>query len=269
MAMRAAGETSYREVRPPAGLGGDLVCSWVGSIGPEGPPAIDRVLPDGCVDVVWNGERLFVAGPDETAVPLERRPGSAIVGVRLKPARAPALLCTAASELTGLRVDLGEFWGCAAGEIAARLEEAASAEAARRLLESRIAVRVAEAGAADAAIAALVSALAADARPIAGLAQKLGLSRRHLQRRSLVALGYGPKTFARIMRFQRFLALGRRSPEAQLAALAREAGYADQAHLGRECRRLAGLTPRELLVWQRRVPFVQDDRALPALSSSR
>jgi AraC-like DNA-binding protein len=267
--MRAAGETSYREVRPPARLGQLLVCSWVGSIGPEGPPTIDRVLPDGCVDVVWNSERLFVAGPDETAVPLERQPGSTIVGVRLKPGRAPALLRTAASELTGLRVDLSEFWGGEAGEIAARLEEAASAEAARRLLERRVAVRVAEAGASDGAIAALVRALAADARPgVAGLAHQIGFSRRQLQRRSLVALGYGPKTFARIMRFQRFVGLGRRYPDAQLAVLARAAGYADQAHLSRECRRLAGLTPRELLLWQRHVPFVQDERAVPALPSS-
>lgn len=267
--MRAASETSYREVRPPARLGRDLVCSWVGGIGPEGPPTIDRVLPDGCVDVVWNGERLFVAGPDKTAVPLERRPGSTIVGVRLKPGRAPGLLRTAASELTGLRVDLIEFWGREADEIAVRLEETASAEAARRLLEWRVAVRVAEAGAADAAIAALVSKLAVKARPgVADLAHRLGLSRRQLQRRSLVALGYGPKTFARIMRFQRFVGLGRRYPEAELATLARAAGYADQAHLGRECRELAGLTPRELLLWQRHVPFVQDERAVPALSSS-
>jgi hypothetical protein len=225
MAMRAASETLYREVRPPARLSDDLVCSWVGSVGPDGPPTIDRVLPDGCVDVVWNGERLFVAGPDETAVALERQPGSTIVGVRLMPGRAPALLRTAANELTGLRVDLTELWGCEAGEIAARLEETSSAEAARRLLEWRVAVRVAQARAADAAIAALVWALAADARTgIVGLAHELGLSRRQLQRRSLVELGYGPKTFARIMRFQRFVGLGRHYPEAQLVALARSAG---------------------------------------------
>jgi len=73
MAMRAAGATSYREFGPPPGLADDLLCSWIGNVGPEGPPSIDRVLPDGCVDVVWNGERLFVTGPDETAVPTAGR----------------------------------------------------------------------------------------------------------------------------------------------------------------------------------------------------
>ena len=267
--MGGAHETSYREFRPPARLDQHLVCSWIGSVGPEGPPAIDCVLPDGCMDIVWNGERLYAAGPDKTALPLARKPGSTIIGVRMKPGRAPAALQVAASDLIGLRVDLDEFWASEAREIKARLDHAASAEAARRLLEWRVGVRLTEACAPDAEIAGLVRALVAHPRSgIAGLGRQLGLSRRQLHRRSLVALGYGPKTFAGIMRFQRFLWLGRRQRDAQPVLLARAAGYADQAHLARECRRLAGLTQRELLLWQRNVSFVQDEAARRTVSSS-
>jgi len=73
----------------------------------------------------------------------------------------------------------------------------------------------------------------------------LALSERQLRRRFLDAVGYGPKTLARILRFQRFLALAK--PGENLAALAYEAGYADQAHLTRECRRLGARTPAELV----------------------
>jgi AraC-like DNA-binding protein len=40
------------------------------------------------------------------------------------------------------------------------------------------------------------------------------------------------------------------APDANIAAAAAHAGYAEQPHLTREARRLAGLTPRQLLGWQ-------------------
>jgi methylphosphotriester-DNA--protein-cysteine methyltransferase len=71
----------------------------------------------------------------------------------------------------------------------------------------------------------------------------IGIGDRQLRRRFLDAVGYGPKTLERILRFQRFLML----EGDDLARLALEAGYADQAHLTRECTRLAGLPPAALL----------------------
>ncbi len=102
---------------------------------------------------------------------------------------------------------------------------------------------------------------AADARPapapsgrgrdrwgvVAELAWRAGLSERQLHRRCLAAFGYGPKTLDRVLRLQRFLALGRADPGAGLARLAADAGYADQAHLGHDCRALAGATPGVLI----------------------
>ncbi|WP_244211094.1 helix-turn-helix domain-containing protein [Amycolatopsis kentuckyensis] len=68
------------------------------------------------------------------------------------------------------------------------------------------------------------------------------MSERRLRRRFVQAVGYGPATYLRVSRFQRAVAL---APHVcGLAALAAAAGYADQAHLSRECRALTGLTPR-------------------------
>jgi AraC-like DNA-binding protein len=83
---------------------------------------------------------------------------------------------------------------------------------------------------------------------VADVADRVHLSERQLQRRFAERVGYGPKTFQRIERFQRAVAqLGREGVE--LARAAALAGYADQAHLTRESRRLAGLSPRELVSW--------------------
>ena len=66
------------------------------------------------------------------------------------------------------------------------------------------------------------------------------------RRRFLAAVGYGPKMLERVLRLRRFLAGGLGGSDG-LARAAVEAGYADQAHLSRECRALTGLTPGELL----------------------
>ena len=83
--------------------------------------------------------------------------------------------------------------------------------------------------------------------PVSGVAARLFVSERQLQRRFGEAIGYGPKTLQRILRFQRAIAGLRGS--FGLAGAAVLAGYADQAHFSRESRRLAGLSPRALALW--------------------
>ena len=83
-------------------------------------------------------------------------------------------------------------------------------------------------------------------RRIAALANDLGVTPRSLHRRCTTAVGYGPKTLERILRFRRAQLIARRAPALSLAELAMAAGYSDQAHLTRECRRLAGRTPAKL-----------------------
>ncbi len=95
------------------------------------------------------------------------------------------------------------------------------------------------------------------------VAAEIGLSMRQLRRRCHAVVGYGPKTLQRVLRFRRFVArIDAGPPNGQagvdpghdLAALAAQAGYADQAHLTRECRALAGLTPAALARQRGRPP---------------
>jgi len=85
--------------------------------------------------------------------------------------------------------------------------------------------------------------------PVADLLPAAGkrLSVRQLRRRCHAAAGYGPKTLQRVLRFQRFVRmLDAAAPPPDLASAAALAGYADQAHLTRECAALSGLTPAAL-----------------------
>ena len=82
-------------------------------------------------------------------------------------------------------------------------------------------------------------------QPVDAIAAVCGLSARHLQRRVRAAFGYGPKTLTRILRMQRAVVLARRgTPFAEVSATA---GYADQAHLARDVKALAGVPLGRLL----------------------
>ncbi|MGW7574292.1 helix-turn-helix domain-containing protein [Streptomyces sp. NPDC054765] len=223
---------------------------WTRTTPPSGRP----VLPDGCTDLIWSEDRLLVAGPDtgpylpEGGVP-GALPwgGTRIVGLRLAPGQGPAVFGVPAHELRNQRVPLADLWP--AGRVRALAGRLAAAGAASggggvgRVLAETAAGRLQDA-AAGGRTAAVAAALARG-RPVAEVARAVALSERGLHRLSLDAFGYGPKTLARVLRFVRALGMARSGmPYAQVAVCA---GYADQSHLAREVKSLAGVPMGVLL----------------------
>lgn len=92
---------------------------------------------------------------------------------------------------------------------------------------------------------------------VGDVASQIGWSRRHLVNRFTAEFGVGPKDSARIARFDRSHQVLRRLDIPPLADVAAQCGYYDQAHMAREWRDLAGLSPSR---WRRneQFPFVQD-----------
>lgn len=244
---RESGTVSYRELAPAPELGDYLHCGWV--IEPDGSRS-EAILPDGCIDIVWRaGRGVIVAGPDTRPVPVVRRPGSSAVGIRFRPGTAPAMLGVPADALRDLRLPLAELWGDDAKRLEDRLEGAGSAPDRLELLEDGLRRRLVDAERPDGLVAAAVTRLRGrEPLPVRDLADALAVSERQLRRRFHAAVGYGPKTLARILRFHRMLALARqRASRGDLARLALDAGYADQAHMTAECTRLAGVPPARLI----------------------
>jgi AraC-like DNA-binding protein len=199
------------------------------------------VLPDGCMDLLWSEGRLLVAGADTRAYD-PSGPPAPWVGVRFFPGTAPTYLGVPAHELRDRRVDLAELWPAAVvRRLRDRLDAAGDPAAA---LEAVALGRAAETGPPDSLAARIVACLEAG-RPVGATADALGLGARQLHRRSLAAFGYGPKTLARVLRLQRALALARAG--VRFAETAARAGFADQAHLARDVRELAGMPLGDLL----------------------
>jgi AraC-like DNA-binding protein len=78
------------------------------------------------------------------------------------------------------------------------------------------------------------------------VAARCRVSTRHLHRLMRVWVGYGPKCYANIVRFQATLHEMEHTPGPTAAVLASENGYFDQAHLTLEVARFAGATPGRL-----------------------
>jgi AraC-like DNA-binding protein len=228
--------SGYRETAVHPALAPRIVCTWTDT-------RVERslVLPDACIDIVWDGTSLEVVGP--STGPIQVPAVAAYVGIRFRPGAASGFLGVPATELRDRSVDLAELWGGPAVELADRLAAVDPAEAGRTL-EQLLLRQVDAAPPADSLVQHLMRDLSRG-RPLHACARELGVNERTLHRRCSAALGYGPKMLERILRFRRALTIAQAEPAA-LADTAFAAGYADQAHLSREFRRLAGATPTEL-----------------------
>ena len=232
----------YREFRAPPALRSSVACLWVR----RGDGGSVRVFPDACTDIVWRrGSGAVVAGPDTRAWLSHTEPAEAIVGVRLLPGAGGAALGWPLGELRDQRVALADLGLAQADSLDGTLDP-------NRALDhiADMAFRLAAAGAPDRAVQAAVLRLRDPTQRVEWLAEELGLSERQLRRRFQAAVGYGPKTLQRILRLRRFrvrAGAGAGHAPLSLAEAAFDAGYADQAHLARECRALTELSAGELI----------------------
>jgi AraC-like DNA-binding protein len=230
----------YREFASAVAFRAELHCLWV-SVAPPGGAEPVPVLPDGCTDLIWqSGIGAFVAGPDTGPTPSARPPGAVFVGARFRPGAGGAALGVPLSELLDQRVDAADLPAVPAGRLPGSLTPA---DAMRRV--AGIASRLVAERPPDRLVLEAVRLLGRPGAQAELVAAQLGISERQLRRRCQAAVGYGPQMLARILRFRRFLSRID-AGAVDLARLAAEAGYADQAHLTRESTRLAGLTPAAL-----------------------
>lgn len=244
--------SDYREFRPPSALGEHLLCFWTQTIGSRVEFA-QRVLPDCCVDIILMNEIPMIVGPWTESFVAHLGPGTNIIGARCQPGLVPSVIGIPASELLNRSVPLCDVWGRAETARFARIADEPCLSARVSAMESVLQDRVANAGPVDTTTSAAIRWLAGHPHGrIEQLGQWLGLSSRQLQRRFTMAVGYGPKLFQSVLRFQRLLDLAAHSGVRwNLAQFAADADYSDQAHMTREVQRFSGNPPSTALQFPR------------------
>ena len=244
---------SYREVRPqePA-LRAFVERLWTAAR-PAG--AASRVLPDGCVDLVFehdgSGWSAELVGAATRAHVLAPAAATRWCGVRFRPGGAAPLLSLPLGEVRDRAVPLRDVLP------GAERLTAAIAGGGQRAFERLLLGAIRRDPDPGVQAAAQAIRRARGQVSIAHLADELGWTRQHLARRFRREVGVSPKAFARVARVQAVVERVRAGGEPDWAGLALDAGYCDQAHLAGEFKRLVGLTPTQFARAEQ-VPFLQD-----------
>jgi AraC-like DNA-binding protein len=258
--------STYREHQAAPAVARAVVCTWQGL---PGWHRRMRLLPDGCLDLVWDGRHARFARPADRQV---RRPvgdTALVIGIRIRPGWAAVVTGTPVRHLPET-ADLADVWdSTAARQVAAALAAGDSAAACRAVLTDAVATRLASSGGPDPRVLAAVSVLGNPHANVGTAARYAGLSSRQLRRLFDEHIGLPPKILHSILRFQRlraWLAASGPSPGTLVRAAA-DCGYFDQAHLCRDCARLGGLTPANFLAASSSPARI--DSTVPVASSAR
>ena len=202
---------------------------------------------------------MQVSGPQTGPVVDVLAPGSKVIGVRFEASVGAVVGAQLPSELVDRSVTGDQMWGGAAIRLAERLAASPDPWSAAADLEQWLSDAVDLEQSWDPMIEEFVSMCrSGDARSVTAARKRLDVSERHLRRRCNASTGSSPGELLRVMRFQRFVASSQRRLAGGLpvdgpglASIAMACGFADQAHLTRECRRLSGLTPSAFLAASR------------------
>lgn len=229
------------------------------------PHARERLLPSGCFDLIiplhadhllrfadaadTAGQRLhggLLQGASERWFLRDTSRASQVVGVHFRPGGAAALLGIAAGDFASRAIALDELWGSAVWRLREQLLEAATPAARLARLEQHLLRRLVQRRAPDPVVAFALHAFAG--QPALATVERVrvatGWSRQRFITRFAGEVGLAPKRYCRVLRFGAVIDALARDRSARLAQVALAYGYFDQAHLGNEFRRIAGITPR-------------------------
>jgi AraC-like DNA-binding protein len=253
----------YREITPAPALRPYVRCYWtLAAAGTSGARA-QRVLPDGCVEIVFNlGDpflrhdaegrteqqpRLLLVGPTTRHMSIAPTGAIRLVGIRFTPGGALPFMSVAPRDVRDVAPSLDDVARPFDAELVERLAQAVpGAEPA--LLDEALGRRLSRARrVTDRRVQLAVRATFGADRPLRvdTLESLTGLGTRQIERAFRGDVGFGPKTLCRLVRFQRVVRAIEQRNRPAWAALAAEFGFADQSHLARDFRELAGTTLTE------------------------
>lgn len=258
------GVLQYLEVSPHPRLAPVIKSYWtLRGVGPPG--GVERVVPDGSAELVLHlGEsfhridgargrerqsRTLFVGQMTEHVLLE--PGEAVdvIGVRFQPGGAGAFVRDPMPELADEIQDFAEVESLTDSSLLERVGELDHTGDRLAALERELLDRIDPTVGVDPVVAHVADRLAESGGngSLDVLAAECGIGARQLQRRFRAGVGIGPKLFARITRVQRAISMLDGRVQGRFAELAACCGYFDQAHLIRDFKQLAGITPGRFL----------------------
>ncbi|MEQ1606536.1 MAG: helix-turn-helix domain-containing protein [Pyrinomonadaceae bacterium] len=246
---------------PPSPRFADLVkCFWSLEYTHSGAGSPEPVIPDGCVEIIFNLADRFrryhtngdveiqaaslIAGQMNSSVLIGPTGKVRLFGIRFRPSGAFPFFRFGMNELANRIEPLDSVWGRDVAAVEERLLMADGFNEQTSVAEAFLAERIID-GSPDRWLPHAVNLIASGngMRPVNVVARELGISERGLERRFRQSVGVSPKMFSRIVRFQRVLKSLESTPEPDILNTALSFGYYDQSHLINDFRQFSGDSP--------------------------
>lgn len=246
---------NYREFQPHILLAPYIETYWTVS-GFKQEKEYHRILPDGCVDIIFsfvepsNQHDLNSLVPNIIGTMTTYSEGSYfneidLLGIRFKPAGFTAFTRTPIHEFTDRRIDLTSTDSLFDKEFYCRLPEMKTVEERINHIENYLIKRIRNIFDPEPQIIYAVDLIrqTGGKLPLTEVAAAGCLSLRHFERKFKSAIGVSPKTFSKITKFRHTLSYLKRNNNAGLLSVAVDCGYYDQAHLIKDFKSLSGNLP--------------------------
>ena len=254
----------YLERTPEAPLAKSIRLLWYA----QAPGVLgqrERVLPSGCVQIILNLARDFLLDCPETQAARPVAPAlvlgarsvyeiidtsdmAELIGIWFHPGAFAPFVMDAADLFSNRSVALDDVWGTSAIGLRDRLRELATPGSRLRLLEAWLRERFAARLLTQAAVRpGLVEfALAQfnqtpEVATVRQVARSAGLSERRFSQLFREQVGFPPKVWTRIRRFQRAVNQLHAGTDMRWAELALDCGFYDQSHFANEFRAFSGI----------------------------
>ncbi len=263
----------YMERKPAAPLSQNIRMLWY-TCAPDVPHRRERILPNGHIQVILNLARDFIldcpenekvrpmspyliVGARSVYEVVDSSDMADLIGIVFEPGGFPAFAGDAADAFTNRNIALDDVWGGHAKTLRDRLREAPTPEAkliclehflldrwmgrfmGRQFMGRQFKDRFSRNRVVDFALSRFVQEPALSA--VKDVAKETGWSERYFSQMFREAVGFTPKVWCRIQRFQRIVQQLHAGGDVPWVELALDCGYYDQSHFANEFRAFSGV----------------------------
>jgi AraC-like DNA-binding protein len=218
------------------------------------PHPVELILPTATVDMVVDlaqveSPRSVVSGVQSRAVELDTAGRLSLIGARFRPGGASALLGIPAAELHNCTVSLETIWGHRGEQLRERLHFAKLPLQRFQILEDFLAERLYGQSPLSEVVRHSVKAIHAAGETVSVQVLALGIGMSPVRFSTLFRdqVGLTPKSYAKLVRFQRAIAAIGPATHVDWASIALGCGYFDQAHFNHDFRDFCGMAPSKYL----------------------
>ena len=253
----------YKTYTPSSDLSSFIKCYWSLDGAPEAEPVKQRIIPDGCMEMIFhygdlykqyfsNGSSIiqpkcFVFGQITTLLEIEPTGVTGIFAVRFKPNGLTPLISMPLSEMENRAVSLSELFGENGTDLEKKVLKAKHNVDRIKIIESFLLGRLMTTEAVDRIakesveiITQLKGQLTVDE-----LTEQIKINRRQLERKFSSAIGLSPKQLSKIIRLQATLKMLANNQFTSLTSLAHEGDYYDQAHFIKDFKEFTCISPKK------------------------